>query len=149
MTLWNNLVRIITGNLQTRECIVNKIEHKLTLFIFGDDARECEEEQEGERGARRGPGAPGRVSHVRHTIPHHTWGLRAGPSLRPVYPWLLGPPSIRGSVGRSWGHIDQRRRRRGGGGGNCRACAPHRPPHRFSLITTRKGGIRGFYRSSR
>lgn len=79
-------VSIITGNLQTRVDVVDKIEDKLTLFIFGDDARECEEEQEGERGARRGPGAPGRISHVRHTIPHHTRGLGAGPSLRPVYP---------------------------------------------------------------
>lgn len=32
---------------------------------------------------------------------------------------------------------------------DARAPPPHRPPHRFSLITTRKGGIRGFYRSSR
>lgn len=51
--------------------------NELTLFIFGEDAPEgeSEEKQKGEHGARRGPGAPRRVSHVRHTISHDTQGL--------------------------------------------------------------------------
>lgn len=151
MTQLNNLVRIITGNLQIIVYMwwVSQIKTHIVYFRRGRPR------VRGAAGGRaRGPaGARGPWTSI--PCPSHHLTPHLGPQGRP-----LTPPGVSMTTGPSvdtrlrcgtelgpyWSaEVALRRSRRQ----LTRVRPPTAPPHRFSLITTRKGGIRGFYRSSR